>query len=168
MGANRGASIAGRAGLTLLPRTAARPIVVLAIAAMLALSACSSDGGGTAEILTPTATRTPAATPTSTPVLGDPKVITETAVLACRQKDGELLASLVSGGVSDAKLAALFSRGSDVQLRSFTFPTREGAIVSVTVGLAIQRDTGAEEVERRWELEQTEGVWRFTSLPDCF
>ena len=145
---------------------AARPALVLAIAAMLALSACSSDG--TVEIATPSATSTPAATPTSTPILGEPKKIVETAVTACRQKDGELLASLVSGSVSETAIEALFSRGSDVLLRSFTFPEEEGAIVNVTVGLRIQRKGGAEEVERVWELEQTEGVWRFTTLPDCF
>ncbi len=166
MGANRGATISGRARLTLRPRMAARPALVLAITAMLALSACSSDG--TTGIETPSATRTPAATPTSTPILGDPKVIVETAVTACRQKDGELLASLVSGSVSEADLEALFSRGSDVRLRSFTFPAEEGNIVSVTVGLVIQRKTGAEEVERIWELEQQGDIWRFTSLPDCF
>ena len=118
--------------------------------------------------MTPSATRTPAATPTPTPVLGEPKTIVEIAVTACRRRDGELLASLVSGGVSDAELEELFAKGSDVQLRSFTFPAEEGSIVSVTVGLFIQRDGGAEEVERMWELEQIGDVWRFTSLPDCF
>ncbi len=135
-------------------------------AATLALTACGSEG--TAGIVTPSATSTPAATPTSTPVLGEPKMIVEIAVTACRRKDGELLASLVSGGVSEAELEALFSRGSDVRLRSFTFPAEEGSTVSVTVGLVIQRKTGAEEVERIWELEQQGVVWRFTSLPDCY
>ncbi len=162
MGANRGAEIAGRAGLRL--RT---PAVALAVcAAILALSACG--GGGTATIVTPSAAQTPAATPTSTPVLGEPKTVVEIAVTACRRKDGELLASLVSGSVSDAELEALFARGNDVQLRSFTFPQEEGTVVTVTVILQVQRDGGAEEVERIWELEQQGDIWRFTSLPDCF
>ncbi len=160
MGANRGAEIAGRAGLR------PRGVALIVCAAILALSACG--GGGTASIVTPSATDTPDATPTSTPVLGDPKTIVEIAVTACRRKDGELLASLVSGGVSDAELEALFARGSDVQLRSFTFPPEEGSIASVTVVLQIQRDGGAEEVERMWELERQGDIWRFTSLPDCF
>ena len=164
MGADRGAPIAGRAGLGPRPHAAALALAVCA--AVLALGAC--DGGGTASIVTPGATSTPAATPTPTPVLGEPKTIVETAVTACRRKDGELLASLVSGGVSDAELAALFARGSDVRLRSFTFPLEEGSTVTVAVGLLIQRTGGAEEVERMWELEQQGDVWRFTSLPDCF
>ena len=164
MGADRGAPIAGRAGLGPRPHAAALALAVCA--AVLALGAC--DGGGTASIVTPGATSTPAATPTPTPVLGEPKTIVETAVTACRRKDGELLASLVSGGVSDAELAALFARGSDVRLRSFTFPQEEGTVVTVAVGLLIQRNGGAEEVERMWELEQIGDVWRFTSLPDCF
>ncbi len=136
-------------------------------AAILALSACG-DSGGTASIVTPSATSAPAATPTSTPILGEPKTIVETAVTACRRKDGELLASLVSGGVSDAEIEALFARGSDVRLRSFTFPTEDADTVTVAVGLLIQRTGGAVEVERMWELEQNDGVWRFTSLPNCF
>lgn len=164
MGADRGAPIAGRAGLASRPRAAAQAAALVVFAAILALSGC--DGGGTASIVTPSATSAPAATPT--PVLGEPKTIVEIAVTACRRKDGELLASLVSGSVSDAEIEALFARGSDVQLRSFTFPQEEGTVVSVAVGLLIQRDGGAEEVERMWELEQTGDVWRFTSLPDCF
>ncbi len=164
MGANRGASIAGHAGLG--PRTHAAAVALFACAAILALSACGS--GETARIVTPSATSAPAATPTSTPVLGEPKTIVEIAVTACRRKDGELLASLVSGGVSDAEVAALFSRGSDVQLRSFTFPTDDDSIANVVVVLQIQRTSGAEEVERMWELEQQGDVWRFTSLPDCY
>ena len=136
------------------------------LVAVFALTACG--GGGAPSVVTPSATSTPAPTPTSTPVLGEPKTIVETAVTACRRKDGELLASLVSGSVSDAELEALFARGSDVQLRSFTFPREEGSVVTVAVGLLIQRDGGAEEVERMWELEQQGDVWRFTSLPDCF
>jgi len=162
VGANRGAAIAGRAGLALRPRAAA----LVVFAAMLALSAC--DSGGTASIATPSATNAPVATPTSTPVLGDPKAIVEIAVTACRQKDGELLAGLVSGGVPDAELEALFRQGRDVQLRSFTFPDEDGDTVTVAVGLFIQRDGGAEEVERMWELERIGDVWLFTSLPDCF
>jgi hypothetical protein len=135
------------------------------IVAILALSAC--DGDSTADIATP-APSTPASTPTATPVLGSPKTIVETAVTACRQQDGELLVSLVSSSVSDADLEALFARGRDVQLRSFTFPSEDGDLVTVTVGLLIQRETGTVEVERVWELEQVEDVWRFTSLPDCF
>ena len=166
MGADRGAPIAGRAGLASRPRAAALAAAFVVFGAIFASSAC--DGGGTASIATPSATSAPAATPTPTPVLGEPKTIVEIAVTACRRKDGELLASLVSGSVSDAELEALFGRGSDVQLRSFTFPQEEGTVVSVTVGLLIQREGGADEVERVWVLEQTGDVWRFTSLPDCF
>ena len=108
--------------------------------------------------------------PTATTPLAasDPKTSVETAVGACRVKDGELLSRLVIGGAADAELEALFALGSDVQLRSFTFPTDEGDTVSVSVGLLIQRQTGDEEVERTWELERSEDGWLFTSLPDCF
>jgi hypothetical protein len=83
-------------------------------------------------------------------------------------KDGELLSRLVIGGASEAEIEALFALGSDAQLRSFTFPADEGETATVSVGLLIQRSTGAEEIERTWELEQTEDGWLFTSLPDCF
>jgi len=166
VGADRGAAIAGRAGLGPRPPATALAAALVVFAAILALSACES--GGTASIAAPSVTSAPAATPTSTPVLGEPKTIVETAVTACRRKDGELLASLVSGSVSDTELEELFARGSDVRLRSFTFPSEEDTVVTVAVGLLIQRDGGTEEVERMWELEQIGDVWRFTSLPDCF
>ena len=108
--------------------------------------------------------------PTATTPLAasDPKTSVETAVNACRVKNGELLSRLVIGGVPDAELEQLFALGIDVQLRSFTFPGNQGDTVSVSVGLLIQRETGDEEVERTWELERTEDGWLFTSLPDCF
>lgn len=118
--------------------------------------------------MTPTVTTVPMPTATIPLAASDPKTSVETAVGACRVKDGDLLSRLVIGGASDAELEQLFARGSDVRLRSFTFPTDEGAIVSVSVGLLIQRPTGAEEVERTWELERSEDGWLFTSLPDCY
>lgn len=118
--------------------------------------------------MTPAPTNVPKPTATIPLAASDPKTSVETAVGACRVKDGELLSRLVIGGASEPEIESLFAQGIDVQLRSFTFPTDEGDTVSVSVDLLIQRATGAEEVERTWELEQTDNGWLFTSLPDCY
>ncbi len=160
MGAHRGATIARRTRLTAL---------VIALVSLLAITLGACGSSDSSENVTPTATNVPAATATIPLAASDPKTSVETAVSACRVKDGELLSRLVLGGVPDAELEALFALGIDVQLRAFTFPAEdEGDTVSVSVDLLIQRATGGEEVERTWELEQTDDGWLFTALPDCF
>ena len=159
MGAHRGATIARRARLTGL---------VAALLSLLALTLSACGSSDSSENATPTATNVPAPTATAPLAANNPKTSVETAVSACRVKNGELLSRLVIGGVPDAELEALFALGIDVQLRSFTFPADEGDTVSVSVGLLIQRETGDEEVERTWELERTEDGWLFTSLPTCY
>ncbi len=159
MGAHRGATIARRARLTAL---------VGALLSLLALTLSACGSSGSSENVTPTSTNAPMPTATIPLAANDPKTSVETAVSACRVKNGELLSRLVVGGVPDAELEALFALGIDVQLRSVTFPADEGDTVSVLVGLLIQRETGDEEVERTWELEQTDDGWLFTALPDCF
>ncbi len=103
-----------------------------------------------------------------TPVPGNAKTIVETAIIACREKDGELLGALVAGGASETELETLLSAGRDVQLLSMTIPSGESDAVSITVGLSIQYEGGTEQVERTWELANQDGVWRFTTLPNCF
>ena len=159
MGAHRGVTIARRARLTAL---------VAALLSLLALTLSACGSSDSSENVTPTATNVPAPTATAPLAANNPKTSVETAVSACRVKNGELLSRLVIGGVPDPELEALFALGIDVQLRSFTFPADEGDTVSVSVGLLIQRETGDEEVERTWELEQTEDGWLFTSLPNCY
>ena len=91
------------------------------------------------------------------------------AVTACREKNVELLRSLVAGEVTDAEIEELFARGVDVRLRGHTDSPSAGGRASVTVFLTITRLTEVDDVEREWELERgVDGVWRFDELPDCY
>jgi hypothetical protein len=160
VGADRGAARAGSAGLT-LARTA------LAAWALATLVAC---GGGAEEGPLPTVFERPVTTPLDTqPRLGDPGVAVEQAVQACRQKDPGLLRSFVAPEVSDEEIAALLARGSDVRLLGRLPAAIDGDAATVEVRLEVDRDGETEDVERVWELERgVDGVWRFTSLPDCY
>ncbi len=110
-----------------------------------------------------------APTPEDVLPVGDAGVTVENAIQACREKDGELLRSLVAAPVRDDEIQALFDRGSDVRLARRTPADTEDGRATVTVRLDIRRDGETERVERTWELEQgADGVWRFTALPDCF
>ena len=97
-----------------------------------------------------------------------PRIAVETAIRACREKDGDALAGLVLGGAAQADIDAMFALGSDVRLLVFSIPDEAGDVVETTVTLAVQRPTGAEEVERTWELQRTPEGWLFTSLPTCY
>ncbi|MCH8065350.1 MAG: hypothetical protein IIC90_05940 [Chloroflexi bacterium] len=131
------------------------------------LAGCSD--GPVAVPETPTTAPPLVATPTAVSATGDPSVSVRNAVIACREKNGELLRSLVAGEVTDEEIEALFERGVDVRLRGHTDPPREGGRASVTVFLTITRLTVVDDVEREWELERgDDGVWRFAELPDCY
>jgi hypothetical protein len=118
----------------------------------------------------PTATVAPLApSPTPTPVLSSDLGRTiENAVLACREKDAVTLRSLIAADVTDQQIDALFALGRDVVLKSQT-PSINGDQASVIVGLLTTRTTGAENVQRTWQLTQgPDGLWRFDALPDCY
>ena len=131
------------------------------------LAGCSD--GPVAAPETPTTSPPPVATATTVLVTGDPGVSVRNAVIACREKNGELLRSLVASEVADEEIEALFERGVDVRLRGHTEPPAEGGRASVTVFLTITRLAEVDDVEREWELERgVDGVWRFAELPDCY
>ena len=139
----------------------------VALVGMATLAGCSD--GPVAAPETPTASPPPVATPTTVLVTGDPSVSVRNAVTACREKNGELLRSLVASEVTDEEIEALFDRGVDVRLRGHTDPPAEGGRASVTVFLTIIRLAEVDDVEREWELERgIDGVWRFDELPDCY
>ncbi len=141
-----------------------------AIFAFAVLAGCDDGSQAVLPTLTlDTAVPTAAATPTLQLVAGDPAVSVRNAVIACREKNAALLRALVDGEVPDAELESLFARGMDVQLRGHTDPPTEGGEATVTVFLTITRESDVVDVERTWELvRDAAGVWRFTSLPDCF
>ena len=140
---------------------------LVALVGIAALAGCS--GGPVAVPETPTASPPPVATPTTVLLAGDPSVSVRNAVTACREKNGELLRSLVANEVTDEEIEALFDRGVDVRLRGHTDPPAEGGRASVTVFLTIIRLAEVDDVEREWELERgIDGVWRFDELPDCY
>jgi hypothetical protein len=90
-------------------------------------------------------------------------------VQACREKDAERLRSFVATPVSEADAKALFARGTDVRLESQTLPEVQDGRATVVVRLEIHRDGDVESVDREWALQlDDDGIWRFTSLPDCF
>ncbi len=100
---------------------------------------------------------------------GDPGVTVENAILACREKDGNRLRSFVAAAVPGTELEALFGRGTDVLLKDMTVQRGEDGSATATVHLKVRREGGEELVERVWELAQgSDGVWRFTGLPDCY
>jgi len=138
---------------------------VLVIVA-IALVACGGDEKDGAAIPSPTGLPSPS--PTQPLIAGAPRVAVEAAVNACREKDADTLGDLVLGGADEAEIQALFARGTDVRLGLLTLPDQEQDVVEVDVALTIQRTTGAEEVERTWELQRTADGWLFTSLPDCY
>ena len=98
---------------------------------------------------------------------GDPGVTVENVIQACREKDGARLRSFVVGAVSEEEIEALFRRGTDVRLAGRTPPRIDGGRATVEVRLQLDGEQGV--VQRTWELERgAAGVWRFTTLPDCF
>jgi hypothetical protein len=107
--------------------------------------------------------------PTGIAPPGDPGVTVEQALLACREKNSAVLRSFVSGDVTDAEIEAMFVRGRDVRLLVQAEPETADASATVDVRLRIDRESGAEEVERTWSLVRgDDGVWRFVALPDCY
>lgn len=141
----------------------------LAVLALFAFAACG--GGGDDPRPTPTVASTLVATPTpeAPDSLGDPGVTVEQAVQACREKDVDRLRSFIAGDESDQDIREMFDRGTDVRLASRTPPVVEDERATVAVRLEVRRSGELETVDRFWELERgSDGVWRFTSLPDCF
>ena len=106
-------------------------------------------------------------TPDAAAPTGDPGVTVEHVIQACREKDGARLRSFIAGPVSEEEIQGLFQRGTDVRLAGRTPPRIEGG--RATVEVRLQRDGENEVVELTWELERgADGVWRLTTLPDCF
>ena len=143
-------------------------IPLLYVIAIFAVACGDGDGspGGDPTAL-PTSIEGPTAHDVTT--LGDPGLTVRNAVLACREKDADLLKSFVAADVSLSDIVALFARGSDVQLLVQSIPEPGGDTASVTVQLEIHRDGDIDEVERTWDLVRgDDGLWRLTELPDCF
>lgn len=100
---------------------------------------------------------------------GDPATTIENVIQACREKDAARLRTFVAGEVLEEDIQALFARGADVRLVGRTPAAIDDGQATVDVRLEINRGGETETVERTWELEQnTDGVWRFAELPDCF
>jgi hypothetical protein len=99
----------------------------------------------------------------------DPAITVANVIVACREKDGDRLRSLVATEVGDGDLAGLFALGSDVQLLAQTIGEQVDGRAPVTVRLRIRRNGEVDEVERTWQLERgAGGGWRLTALPDCY
>lgn len=137
--------------------------------ALVSFVACTARSAEEPPTPTVPATVVPSPTPEDILPAGDPGVTVRNVVLACREKDGDRLRSFVTRTVPEEDIQALFDRGSDVQLLSQTVPRAEAGRASVAVRLRVRRDGEVELVERTWELERgADGVWRFTSVPDCY
>ena len=155
-------------------RAAGRPSSIAGLALIIGLAlivslACA--GGGVDEL--PTATVATIVVPTPTPrslvPTGEVSVTVVNAVLACREKNAELLRGFVIDAVPLEGIQALFERGTDVLLKSQSVPLVDDGRATVDVVIEITRDDGVESVGRSWELERgADGVWRFARLPDCF
>ena len=147
-----------------------RRSLALAFAFGLALLSLGGCGDSESPKLLPTPTALPStSTPEQVAPAGDPGVTVESAIQACREKDGDRLRSFVTDAVSDDQLQALFGKGTDVRLASRTPATVEAGQATVSVRLDLRRGGELETVDRTWELERgSDGVWRFTTLPDCF
>ena len=142
-------------------------IASLCVIAIVAAACGDGDGSSSDPTALPTAIEGPAAPDVTT--LGDPGLTVRNAVLACREKDADLLRSFVAADVSLSDIIALFARGSDVQLLVQSIPEPGGNTASVTVLLEIHRAGDIDEVERTWDLVRgDDGLWRLTELPDCF
>ena len=91
----------------------------------------------------------------------------EEAVNACREKDGAMLRTLLAVEVTDEDLEELFARGSGLRLLA---QDEDPEIDAGRATIEVTLDVGATDpLERSWELEEgSDGVWRFTSLPDCY
>ena len=144
--------------------------LALALAFGLALLSLAGCGDGESQRILPTATTEPSTAIAEEVVpAGDPGVTVENAIQACREKDGDRLRSFVAAPVPDEQLQTLFGRGTDVRLASRTPADVEDGLATVSVRLDLRRGGELETVDRTWELEQSsDGVWRFTTLPDCF
>jgi hypothetical protein len=139
--------------------------LTLVLAASLSCNSDDSTSGPASNTLLSTPT---SASPGELPA-GDPSVTVVNVVQACREKDGDRLRSFVAATVPDADVQALFDRGTDARLESQTLPEIEGGRATVSVRLEVRRDGEVESVDRDWELQRDDdGVWRLTSLPDCF
>lgn len=140
-------------------------MLTLLLAASLS---CNSNDSGR-DPASASLTSTPTSAPAGDLPSGDPSVTVVNVVQACREKDSDRLRSFVAGTVADADVLALFDRGTDVRLESQTLPEIEGGRATVAVRLEVRRDGEVESVDRDWELQrEDDGVWRLTSLPDCF
>ena len=135
--------------------------------ATVSLLAC---GGGADELRTPTTAATlPRPSPSATPAAGEPSVTVENAVSACREKDADMLRSLITVQATEAEVQALFARGSDVLLKRRSDAAVDGESATVDVSLEIHRDGDVETVERTWTLARgADGNWRLAALPDCY
>ena len=152
------------------PARAGRTRLRLALlAAILVLLASACDGGApesSPTSLAPTAASTPVITFAPS---GDPGAVVEQLVLACKEKDAQLLRSFLAATVSDADIEALFARGDDVRLAQREPAEIDGDRATVDVRLEIQRGGKIEAVDRTWRLARgAGGVWRFSELPDCY
>jgi hypothetical protein len=137
----------------------------------IAFAATAAFGCGDGSSAPPTVAPTFVANPTQPPIasLGAPGLTISNAILACNEKDADLLKTFVEGDVSLSDIAALFARASSVRLLSQTVPEPSGDSASVTVRLDIAREGSSEQVERTWDLVRgDDGLWRLTQLPDCF
>ena len=168
MGADRGAARAGRTGVRVAGRGSRVAGLVLATLALALLPGC---GGSEREAPTPTVavTLAPSPSPEAVAPAGDPGVTVEHVILACREKNGDLLRTFLADPVPDEEIEALFARGTDVLLTGRTPAVVQDGRATVEVRLEVRRGGEVEMVERRWRLERSaDGVWRFTRLPDCF
>jgi len=142
-------------------------IPLLYVIAIFAVACRGGDGSASDPTALPTSIEGPTAHDVTT--LGDPGLTVRNAVLACREKDADLLKSFVAADVSLSDIVALFARGSDVVLRRQSIPEPTGDTASVTVQLEIHRVGDIDDVERTWDLVRSDdGLWRLTELPDCF
>ena len=158
----RGSRPAGRRG----GRVARLGFGVITLA-FLSFGACGGSDVAERPTLAPPTTAITLPTLDAAAPAGDPGVTVENVIQACREKDSGRLRTFVAGAVSEEEIQALFRRGTDVRLAGRTQPRIEGK--RATVEVRLERDGEMELVERTWELERgADGVWRFTTLPDCF
>ncbi len=143
-------------------------MTAIAIALPLLGSCAGGDGDAPATPAAPVVVATATPQGDLSPA-GDPGITVEQAIQACREKNSALLRSFVAGPISEEEIQALFARGSDVLLKGRTVPEVEDGRAMVEVHLEVRRNGDAEMVDRDWELERgLDGIWRLTSLPDCF
>jgi hypothetical protein len=140
-------------------------------AALFLLLLCPSlamacDGGdSTAPPAIVTSTALP---PTRPPAATGPGAAVTAVVRACREKNAAALRSYIPDDVTGAEIAAMFARGSDVQLLSQSVPDTSEDSARIDVSLRVTSDAGEEIVQQTWQLERIEGSWKLTELPECY